>query len=440
MSLINQMLQDLESRRVGGTELGPLPNQVRLLPRQEGRAPWARIGMGILLACLVAGGVIFWHYAKTDGPASPSASTKTVVGAPQTAAGRMPPPAPPLAAQQPAPPAAAQSEATTAPPAQPAAPAATEPAPSQSAGGSGPRPVPAAQPEASSPAPSGAVPAARTGDLPAAMPPVGEPGAERPAEKKSASAIRRSDTELKVSTSLTLPAEYLERSTPPATSTSAAPAAAKPAARTPRRKAEEPPSIEMQMRAGTAGERAENEYRKAVVLLKQGRMSEAFDTLRGALQADAGHAGARLLLTGLLLEQKRLDEAQALLREGLALNPAQPQLAMRQARIQVERGELGGAMETLQKAAPAATDSAEFRGFHAAVLQRLGRHAEAVLEFQAALRLAPQSGIWWMGLGISLEEDHRAAEAREAYQKARSSGSLSQELDQFVARKLKQLQ
>jgi MSHA biogenesis protein MshN len=45
-----------------------------------------------------------------------------------------------------------------------------------------------------------------------------------------------------------------------------------------------------------------------------------------------------------------------------------------------------------------------------------------------------------MGLGISLEADGRGAEAREAFQRARSSGALSAELDRFVEQKLRQLQ
>ena len=35
MSLINQVLQDLERRRASATELGVLPNQVRVLPQED---------------------------------------------------------------------------------------------------------------------------------------------------------------------------------------------------------------------------------------------------------------------------------------------------------------------------------------------------------------------------------------------------------------------
>ena len=69
--------------------------------------------------------------------------------------------------------------------------------------------------------------------------------------------------------------------------------------------------------------------------------------------------------------------------------------------------------------------------------QTLCTRKEAIEEYQATVRLSPQTGIWWMGLGLSLEADGRTAEAREAYQKARASGTLSPELAAFVEQKLR---
>lgn len=400
MSLINRMLQDLDKRQAAETELGPLPGQVRPLPQhQESHPPWARLAAGFAAAGLLAGGIYYWQRGQ-----QPAGDAVAPVPAPLTRVAPIQPPEPsPQPRQQPQlqPPAAVQPEAA------PPAPVAVAPVTNE------PQQQPASQP------------------APRAQPPA---ASRVPAAQKSAPAARHDASGLKVATTLSLPREYLERST-------AEPAAARTTASAspPRSQGEGPPRIEKQMSSATPAERAESEYRKAAGLLNQGRLSEAFASLRAALQADPGHATARLLLAGMLVEQKRLDEAEAVLWEGLALNPAHPQLALRMARIQVERGEPGGAADTLQKAAAAAAENAEYRGFHAAVLQRLGRHKEAAGEFRAALRLAPQAGVWWMGLGISLEEEHHPAEAREAYQRARASGALSAELEKFVERKLRQL-
>jgi MSHA biogenesis protein MshN len=229
---------------------------------------------------------------------------------------------------------------------------------------------------------------------------------------------------LKVDTSLKLPAGAQESSP------------AKPL----RSEKPGPAVIEKKVRNVPPKERAESEYRKALGLLGEGRQNEALAGFGAALQADPTHANARLGLVNLLLEQQRLSDAQAMLEEGLGLTPGQPQLTMRLARIQIERNDLRGASATLQKASAAAASNAEFHALHAAVLQRLTLHKDAVTEYQAALRLVPQAGVWWMGLGISLEADGRGAEAREAYQRARASGALSAELDRFVEQKLRQLQ
>jgi MSHA biogenesis protein MshN len=142
----------------------------------------------------------------------------------------------------------------------------------------------------------------------------------------------------------------------------------------------------------------------------------------------------------LLIEGKKTGEAEQILHEGLQLNPHQAGFAMALARMQVDRGDTGGAVETLQKTAPAAVDSPDYLAFLAALLQRQSRHTEAVDHYRAALSLAPASGVWLMGLGISLQALGRNGEARDAFQRARGSNALNAELQAFVNERLSQLQ
>ncbi len=190
-------------------------------------------------------------------------------------------------------------------------------------------------------------------------------------------------------------------------------------------------------REETPTQRAENAYRRALASLEDGRVSEAIAGLQAALKVDPRHEPARQTLVGLLVEAKRLDEAMRQLQAGLALDPAQPAMTMLLARLQIERG--GSGIETLMRSLPHAAGNGDYHAFLAGALAREGRQREAAEHYQAALRTAPQNGVWWMGLGISLQAEKRNLEAAGAFQKALDSGTLSGELQGFVERKLKQL-
>ncbi|HWI15375.1 MAG TPA: tetratricopeptide repeat protein, partial [Burkholderiales bacterium] len=78
--------------------------------------------------------------------------------------------------------------------------------------------------------------------------------------------------------------------------------------------------------------------------------------------------------------------------------------------------------------------------FYAALLQRQQRHEEAIERFNAALRLRPQSGVWLMGLGISLQAVNRLSESQDAYRRAREASGLTPELQAFLDQRLRQMQ
>jgi MSHA biogenesis protein MshN len=60
-----------------------------------------------------------------------------------------------------------------------------------------------------------------------------------------------------------------------------------------------------------------------------------------------------------------------------------------------------------------------------------------VERYQAATRLAPNEGRWWAGLGIALDAAGKSADAREAYQKARSLPGLPADLAHYVEQRLR---
>jgi MSHA biogenesis protein MshN len=184
-------------------------------------------------------------------------------------------------------------------------------------------------------------------------------------------------------------------------------------------------------------QKAEASYRRALASLQDGYVTDAIAAFEDTLKANSKHDAARQTLVSLLIENRRVDEAIRQLQLGLTLDPRQPPMAMLLARLQIERGASG--IETLMRTLPYAGTNADYHAFLAGALQRQQRHREAAGQYQAALRSVPQNGVWWMGLGISLQAEKRDAEALDAFRKAKGTGLLSPELLNFVDRKIQQL-
>lgn len=195
--------------------------------------------------------------------------------------------------------------------------------------------------------------------------------------------------------------------------------------------------IDKQMRLPTSAERAESEYRRAALAQRQGNLEQAAVGYRAALEDYPEHAAARQTLAALLIDARRFDEAEELLRQGTELASVRLASTLALARLKVERNQASAALDLLQRNAPSGERSAEYQGFLGALLNRANRSAEAVERYQAATRLAPNEGRWWVGLGMALDAAGKSPEAREAYQRARALPGLPVDLAQHVDQRLR---
>jgi MSHA biogenesis protein MshN len=386
MSVINQVLLNLEKRRASPAERGLLPEHVQVPPEGGGRAPyWGWIAAGVAFA--------------VAAPAGWMALTATVAGPTRLSAARS------------------------------GADGAIEKVVSTSAGVSS-----AARAGTRDDAYSQELGAFRLSlelsSLPAETTPRRAAG-DGGEPISSARLIGR------------LGGESATGASPGGTPAQARSETGKRAAATPVRPAEEStetPAIRKQMRDPTQRELSENEYRKAVTWLNQGRLAEAEAGFQEALSLSPENHSARQGLTGLLLQGRKLEEAERVLEEGVKFSPSPIGFNMTLARLQADRGDTARAIATLQKGHEHAQGSAEYTAFLAALLQRQGRHEEAIGQFQAALRIRPSSGVWWLGLAISLQAANQPAAAQSAYQQARASGNLHPELAALAEQRLRQLQ
>ncbi len=412
MSIINQVLLDLDKRRASGADRSALPDHVRALPEaREGSRKW----LIAVISGLAVAAVVAWAMMSGFAPQPGKKPLPAVATVHPATGGKIIE-------------AAAQSEA-----------------------------IPDVHPRDESAASPGAaaetLPFGRL-SLELSNPPVAMPGdAQRNAvrvETKAPIATARVVGKPRpepgaqvapeaAAPSVVAPIAATDPQAGPSAAATKAPAMA--TARPPARLAQATlPDIQKNVIKPTPLQLAEQEYGKASALLHQDKRDEARDALVAALQHYPAHMGARQGLFGMMIEAKKYAEAEQIMQEGLQLNPAQIGFAMALARLQLDRGNTQAAVDTLNKSLAYAQNNPDYLSFLAALLQRQKRHGEAIDQYAAALKLQPQSGVWLMGLGISLQALNRNAEAQEAFRRAKASGNLNPDLRAYVDQRLRQLQ
>ena len=188
----------------------------------------------------------------------------------------------------------------------------------------------------------------------------------------------------------------------------------------------------------TAAQRAENAYQEALPLIQQGQLVQAQVLLEKAVSSDADHNEARLLLARLHANVGQTQQAQNLLKIGLARSPTHSEFAMAMAQIYLQSNDVPMAIATLQRSQGAAAENADFHALLGALLQHQGQHPAAKEQYLIALRLAPDSPNWLVGLAISLQALELNTAALQSYQRALDLG-LPAALAQFAQARLNQL-
>lgn len=393
MSLINDILRDLDARKAAEDEIGGLDRNVRALPpKPKGRAyPVVLIAVLVLVSGFIGGGTVFWLLQRppaVSAPIVPPASTSAPIIAPSVAT---PPPPPPTTASPVAPVVVTPPAASTPPAVAPATPVLKD----------NPAALPPAKPISTTVAPAVAKPVAVAPATPALREPAKAPSALSPTSSMPASA------EASLSSQATQPGNTTSRiSKEPALS-------------------------------GTVAEQADVEYRRGITAVQRGDSDAASTAFRAALRLVPAHVGARQALLGLWTEQQRWSDVETLALDGVGLLPQRSDWALLAARLMYERGDASAALDTLTRYASYADRNADYQILYALLLQRAGRNADAANCYRNALLIRPNEGRWWFGLGRALDADHRDADARDAYVKARDSGNLPPELQQAVDRRLR---
>ena len=183
-------------------------------------------------------------------------------------------------------------------------------------------------------------------------------------------------------------------------------------------------------------QKAERAYQRGYDYLKAQRHRQAEQTLRQSLTLQPGHIKARELLSGIYIKQGRWIEVSELLRQGLSYSPQHLTFSKLYARALMQLNRDNQAIEVLKRYAPPVQQDPNYFAILAALYQRQNQHVKAVEVYAKLVTVKSHNGVWWVGLGISLEALGRQQDAKQAYGHARKTGNLQMEVARFTDNRL----
>lgn len=179
--------------------------------------------------------------------------------------------------------------------------------------------------------------------------------------------------------------------------------------------------------------------RKATTAMAKGQMREAQDNYYQVLVHDPHNQGAREQLAGLLYGEGRLTEASQVLEEGLRLDPAQADLRLLLARVAISGGDRQKALEWLTGYQPDLAANLDYYATWAGLAQELGQPAQASELYVKLLRQQPDQGRWWLGLGVAEDGQGHRQRALDAYGNAQLHGNLGEASTRWLEQRIAEL-
>ncbi|MFO7766975.1 MAG: tetratricopeptide repeat protein [Pelovirga sp.] len=225
-----------------------------------------------------------------------------------------------------------------------------------------------------------------------------------------------------------------------AATVSPTPAAAVPEVPAATKQEQKIPSSPALVRHAPQVQSEEELYQRGLQQLRQGDLPGAREYFAKVLQLDPQRLPARLELVSVLQQLGAEQEALMLINEGLQYHPLQPDLRKLYAHHLIFLQDYREGLALLEKTPlPAFTADPDYHALRAAAYQELGEYPRAAEVYVRLLELRPHQALWWLGLAIALEQQGQTGGARDAYQTALDVSGLRPDLEKFIRERLQHL-
>ena len=178
------------------------------------------------------------------------------------------------------------------------------------------------------------------------------------------------------------------------------------------------------------------EVQTALQQWSSGQRLTALQTLDVFSHENPQAHNARETLAKLLIQQGEPERALQAAEVGLAIAPNHNAFRKIKARILLDRGMANETVMLLSQNAPPVPVDSEYHDVLATAYLANGQYDMAVLVYRALLQGSMTEGRWWYGLGAALDAQGYAQDAAQAYERALQQVSLSAPLRQTSQQRL----
>ena len=182
---------------------------------------------------------------------------------------------------------------------------------------------------------------------------------------------------------------------------------------------------------------AENKITEAEQAIERNDIVKAEALFEEVLLVMPEHETARKQLAALWYGKKSSQDAVNLLSQGIALAPQAQEMRLMSARIYYEQGQAKQAYNILSPIKHNA--DVELQALLANLAAEINEHDTAITAYAKLIALEPNVGRWYLGSAVSLDSLGKFERAREAYKQAIALNNLSSSAMQFARQRLIEL-
>lgn len=179
---------------------------------------------------------------------------------------------------------------------------------------------------------------------------------------------------------------------------------------------------------------------RARAMVNRGDIVGAENILRAMVARGGSKAvNSRVLLSTLLLSQGKTTDAQLLVTQSLELHSGNSQLKKLQARLWITDNQSEKAASLLSQSPPLINKDPEYYELMATAWQQQGSPDKAANIYYQLLQQNNDMPRWWVGMGYALEQGRRYSDARNAYQSGIQIPSIDSSLKNYARQRIQAL-